>query len=138
MQPPWEKSGVALKLDKTQARYTVANRNFNEIEWLNTDYKSRKYFMEPGTLFLWETAPWVWSICIIPLQRIPIHMLLLIKRGFHLNKDIILYFRYPEEPWGYPAVQVKGMEPKAQWEKHSQLPWEMVLQPAGWLGIRHL
>lgn len=32
---------------------------FNEIEWLNTDYKSRKYFMEPDTLFLWETAPWV-------------------------------------------------------------------------------
>lgn len=57
MQPPWEKSGVALRVDKTEARYTFTNRNFNEIEWLNTDHKSRKYFMEADTLFLWEIAP---------------------------------------------------------------------------------
>ena len=52
MQHPWEKLGVALRLDKREERYTFTNRNFNEIEWLNIDYKSRKYFTEPGTLFL--------------------------------------------------------------------------------------
>lgn len=49
MQHPWEKLGVALRLNNREKRYTFSNRNFNEIEWLRIDYKSRKYFMEPGT-----------------------------------------------------------------------------------------
>lgn len=49
-------------------------------------------------------------------------MLLLIKRGFSFEQRHNLILQVPRGTLGYPAVQVKGMEPKAQWEKHSQLP----------------
>ena len=62
-------------------------------------------------------------------------MLLLIKRGFSFEQRHNLILQVPRETLGYPAVQVKGMEPKAQWEKCSQLPWAMVLQSrlVGWV-----
>lgn len=40
MQHPWEELEVALRFGTREGRHTFANRNFNEIKWLNIDYKT--------------------------------------------------------------------------------------------------
>lgn len=46
------KIGNSLGIGKREGICTFANRNFNEIEWLNIDCKNRKRFTELGPLFL--------------------------------------------------------------------------------------
>ena len=54
MQHPWEILGVALRFQKREERHTFANRNFNEIEWLNIDYKIRKNISKSQVLYFFE------------------------------------------------------------------------------------
>lgn len=80
MQHPQEKLGVALRLGKREERHTFANRSFNEIEWLNIDCKKifhrARYFVSLRNSFLGL------EYRVLLLQRIPIYILFLIKRGF--------------------------------------------------------
>lgn len=85
-----KKLGIGLRFDKGKERQTFASRDFNEMEWINSNYKNRTCFTEPSPLFHWKIAPQFQDVCVILLQRIAIPMLFffffLIMRGFSFQQ----------------------------------------------------